>query len=424
MLVFRHRILTLLPGQQKVNTYLNTVYTATVAEPTSVAQLVSELIEQVGLVLWWDDIGLQVRLLVLRPVSSTADVYDQTNYVAGSLNVKEQPDKRLTQVYTYFAKLNPLVADDQLTNYRSSSYVTDPVSEASYGTIVIKKIFSRWIPDGGRSVADTLGSVLLARFKDPPRRISFDVLRGSVADPILGVGYQISGWPFQGTDGVAVAVPAQITQLNPRSDVFKIEMEEIFTNLVSVGSPGEHNIIIDANIFNVNLRTMHDSIYGVPVSGNVVNCTVNSGVIVGSTSSTAAFEVGLWPAGVTINLFVLGRIEGHGGSGGAGQSSSGASPNNGGPGKTALRTRQAIVLSTATGAIWGGGGGGGGGGMLLVLGSGSGGGGGGAGKYAGAGGAAAGNAAGAQAATLRPEAQGVHPLAVKEPQAVQAAVPG
>ncbi len=376
--------------------YLNTVYTATIAEPTSVAKLVSELIEQAGLAVWWDDIEEQVKLQVLRPVPTDSDVFSGDNYLAGSLAITEQPEKRLTQVYTYFAKLNPLVQEDQLNNYRSTSYVVDASAESDYGTAVIKKIFSRWIPDGGRAVADTLGAVQLARFRDPPRRINIDVLRGSIAppDPLLGVGYQIEGWPFQEVDGTASMVPGQITSLNPRADIFKIEFEEISDIAFVTGgaSPNEHDIIIDSNINNVNLRTIHDSVYGVPTSGVAVVCTVNSGIVVGSTStSNPAFEVGTWPAGVLVTLIILGRIEGKGGNGGAGQASSGSSVNFGFVGGTALRTRKAITVSSNTGQIWGGGGGGGGGGVLTALSSSSGGGGGGAGKNAGAGGAAAGS---------------------------------
>lgn len=376
--------ITLASWQAELSTYLNTVYTAYIAEPTSVAKLVSELIEQVGLVLWWDDIGEQVRLLVLRPIASTADVYDQTNYLAGSLDITEQPEKRLTQIYTYFAKINPLVNDDQINNYRSTSFVTDTAAQASYGTDVIKKIYSRWIADGGRAVADTLGQVLLARFRDPPRRIAFNILRGSGVAPILGVGYQIGGWPFQAIDGSAAMVPAQITRLNPRADFFETEVEEISATSFGVSSPGDHAVIIDADIFNVNLRTMHDSIYGAPVAGNTVTCTINTGVKVGSTTAaTAAFEVGTWPGGVTVNVVILGRIEGRGGNGGAGTSAAG------GAGGIALRTRQTINVTSSAGQIWGGGGGGGGG--ATSFGTQQGGGGGGGGKNPGSGGASTGN---------------------------------
>lgn len=372
--------------QLELSTYLNTVYTATIAEPTSVNKLISELIEQVGLVMWWDAVNQQVKLQVLRPIADTADVFDGDNCMSGSLKVTEQPNKRLTQVYTYFAKLNALVTEDQLNNYRSTSYSIDATAEAAYGTPVIKKIFSRWIPDGGRGVADTLGAVLLARFRDPPRRISFDVLRGSTTMPILGAGYQVGGWPFQDVDGAAIVIPAQATSINPRSDVFEVELEEISaTSFPSLGSPGEHIIIIDANINNVNLRTLHDSLYGVPVSGNVVYCTINTGIIVGGGITLPAFDVGTWPGGITINLIVLGRIEGKGGNGGSG-SNGNADAGAGGGGLMALKTTVAINLTDTNGQIWGGGGGGGGGGFSSLLQLGGGGGGGGAGKNPGGGG--------------------------------------
>lgn len=377
--------------QAEINAYLATVYTATIAEPTSVAQLISELIEQVGLVMWWDSINQLIKLQVLRPIASTADVFNADNYLADSLEVTEQPEKRLSQVYTYFAKINPLINDDQINNYRSTSFARDTAAEATYGGApVIKKIYSRWIPDGGRSVADTLGTVLLARFRDPPRHVAFKVLRGSVAAPILGTGYQIGGWPFQDQVGNPVTVPAQITRLNPGADVFEVEAEEISPNSFAAASPNDHTIIIDSSVFNVNLRTMHDSIYGTPVSGNVVTCTINTGITVGSTSQASpAFDVGTWPAGVTVNLIVNGRIQGKGGAGGTGAALTGGQGGVGGAGGTALKTRQAILLTVNQ--IWAGGGGGGGnGGNGSVIGAqtfyGAAGGGGGAGTNGGSGG--------------------------------------
>jgi hypothetical protein len=377
--------------QAEVSTYLSTVYTADIAEPTSVQQLVSELLEQVGLVMWWDSINQQIKLQVLRPIPDTADTYDGTIYLAGSLDVKEQPEKQLTQCYTYFAKINPLVNDDQINNYRSTSHVIDSTAESSYGVQKIKKIFSRWIPAGGRSVADSIGNVQVSRFRDPPRRVAFDLLRGSVDTPMLGVGYQVGGYPFQNSDGTPAMVGVQITSLTPNVDILHVEAEEISTTFSGGGgglpgggggsSPGERTIIIDANINNVNMRTMHDSLFTAPVSGNVITCIINAGVLVGSTSTGLnAFNVGTWPAGVILSLIVNGRIQGHGGHGG-----DGAQP--GENGGNALRTRQAITLTA--GQIWGGGGGGGGGGSQFAAGGlpiGAGGGGGGAGRGVGAGG--------------------------------------
>lgn len=362
------------------------VYSAQIAEPTDVNKLVSELIEQAGLAVWPDELNQQIRLQVLRTISTSADLYNEDNIITGSLEVREQPERRLSQVWVYFAKINPLVAEDQIDNYRSTALNIDATSEAEYGSPAIKKIFSRWIPAGGRTTAERVGDILLGRFKDPPRRFNFDLMRYAGQEPILGSGYQLGSWPFQDVTGAAITVPIQLTRVGPEADRFEVEAEEmVFAD--DLADPLERTIIIDSNINNVDLREMHDSLYAAPESGDTVNVIIQAGVIVGSTSvSEPALDAGTWPAGVTINVELDGRIQGKGGNGGNGGASQA-----GQAGGTALFTRQAINLTWTDGEIWGGGGGGGGS-PPLEVGEGSEnddgyGGGGGAGQLPGSGGA-------------------------------------
>jgi hypothetical protein len=150
----------------------------------------------------------------------------------------------------------------------------------------------------------------------------------------------------------------------------------------------DRTIIIDSNINNVNLRTIHDGIFPVPIAFEspsiTVTCIIESGVIVGSAdTSTPAFDVGTWPGGVTIHVENNGEIRGAGGAGGVGGNANGSntgSPLNGFPGGTAFYTRYPITYEDAGAITYGGGGGGGGGGYR------GGGGGGGAGVVPGLGG--------------------------------------
>jgi hypothetical protein len=345
--------------QSETATYLGSLYGANIADPTSVAKLISELIEQAGLVIWWDDISQQIKLQVLREIATNAFTYDPDLILEKSIEVKEQPEKRISQIYTYFAQINPLVNLDQLENFASVALEVDEDAEEEYGSPAIKKIFSRWIPLGGLTVAQTVNAIQLARFRDPPRRINFDVMRYVGTDPQLGGGYQCESWLFQDETGAATSVPIQITSLNPRAERFEVEAEEVlFDSDFSPGSPDVRNLVLDVNTIDVNMRDMHDDIYPAPTSGLTVNCTVNEGVIVGSSStSTPALDVGDWPAGVTLNLFVRGRIQGRGGDGSNGVSGSATA---GGAGGTALYTRENITVDLSTGdaEIWGGGGGG------------------------------------------------------------------
>lgn len=342
--------------QTETSFFLRTVYTALLAQPTAVNVLVSELIEQAALAIWWDDRSQLLQLQVLRAISTGAYEFNPDNYLDQTFNTAEQPDKRISQVWTYFAQRNPLAIQTDASNYRSAIATVDLQAETDYGAPAIKSIFSRWIPAFGRSVAQRLNQIQLGRFRNPPRQIGFSLIRYGIQDAQLGAGYQIKGWTLQDETGALVDVPIQVTQLTPDADKLTVIAEEML--FISYDSADLNNraIIIDNDSLNLNIRTIHDTLYPPPVAGITVNITVIAGVDVGSASmSTPAMDIGSWPAGVTLNLVVQGRIQGCGGQGDTG----GGGGTGGFTGGTALFTRVAINADFTGGQIWAGGGGGG-----------------------------------------------------------------
>lgn len=369
--------------------FLARLYSANIPEPTGINKLVSELVEQAGLVIWWDDKNLQVRLQVLRAISTAADVFNEENTMEGSLSSKEQPNSRISQVWTYYGQRNPLKPLDETENWRSTLATIDLERESDYGSSAIRKIFARWIPAFGRSVADRLNDIQISRFRDPPRAFAFDVFRYGDSTVDLGGGYQLGGWPLQDATGAPVTAPVQVTRLKHLEDRFTVEAEEL---LIAVSAPEDltnRTIIIDSDFQNFNLRTIHDGIYPEPVAlespSIFLTCIIESNVIVGSDDTIRpAFDVGAWPAGVDITVINRGRIQGCGGLGGS-VTSGGGFDSRGLPGGLALLCGYGIELDNTDGEIWGGGGGGGG--PNSVSGGGAaGGGGGGAGQLPGAGG--------------------------------------
>ncbi|WP_051057058.1 hypothetical protein, partial [Bradyrhizobium yuanmingense] len=382
--------------QEETGTFLGNVYTGTIPEPTSVATLCSEIIEQAALAVWHDAQADQLRLQVLRAVPIDANTFTPENTIEKSLAIKEQESKRISRVQVYFGRIDPTKPLSNLDNYRSTAPTIDEDAEADYGVPAIKTILSRWIPQAGRAIADRLGAVQLGRYRDAPRQVQLKLQRHASTDVQLGVGYRVEADCVQDATGAGADIPIQVTRLNPGPDMFVVEAEEMLWTAPAADT-GTRYVIFDANNFNINLRSSHDSIYPLAQSGDVVNCIINAGVIIGSSStSLGAFDVGTWPAGVTINLIVRGRIQGAGGRGGRGGTPSEPDGLAGGQGGTALFTRQAINLDLSSGGeVWGGGGGGGGGGMPQIPypGAGAGGGGGGAGMVPGDGGAATGGTA-------------------------------
>lgn len=335
--------------------FLARVFTATIAEATGVNKLIGELIEDAALSIWWDDVAQQIRLRVLRPISTDATIIDEDVYLADTFASKEQPNTRVSQVWRYFAKRNALEPQDNDDNYRSVAATVDLQAETDYGSSAIHKIYSRWIPFGGRSIADKANTLYLSRFRDPPRLFTFSMMRSDdFITPELGQGYQVGGMGLQDDTGSPVVAPVQITRLNPGDAKFDVEAQEL---LITGGVDLTNRIIvIDSNTSIVKLKELHDTLYPVATAADVVagvnlKVYIDAGVIV---SGTRAFDVQTgWPTGFPITVIVNGKLQGAAGNGGSGA-------NNGQAGGTALYTRFPITLEY-TGSIWGGGGGGGGG---------------------------------------------------------------
>lgn len=365
--------------QTEVDEYIGRLYSCEIAEPTSVVELLNELIQQVGLVFWWDSIEQQLRLRSLRPISPSATLYDDDSIMATSFRATEQPAKRISEVWTYYGMRNPLEALDEAKNYKAAIATLDEEADQDYQQPAIKKIFSRWIADNNRPAASRLNSMQLSRYRDAPRKFSFSLYNTIQQVPALGAGFRVQTWSLQDDTGDTIAVPAQVTSMERREDRYVIDAQE------AIFAPQDDSetiklIFIDENTPNVNLRTFHDAIYSEPQEYDTIRCVISADVIAGS------LVVGDWPDFVDITIVNNGRIQGVGGNG---SSESQVGTVDGG---TAIYTRYNITV-TNNGQIWAGGGGGGRGatvdvgfGLLLSTG-----GGGGAGYPPGSGGGAGGS---------------------------------
>lgn len=148
----------------------------------------------------------------------------------------------------------------------------------------------------------------------------------------------------------------------------------------------------NSDTYNVNLRTVADTYYTIDKAVTVI-AHIKPGVVIGSTSTAAAFRTGTWPAGSVIKIINEGTIIGRGGKGGDSGIHNGGSLRVGDAGANGAGAFLAEFACSVDnlGKLQGGGGGGGGAiagsNGAPSSGSGCGGGGGGAGRNVGAGGA-------------------------------------
>lgn len=285
--------------QEEVDTYFGRNFTTLIAEPTPVKQLIDEVIEQAGLVIWWDDLNEAVRLQVLRQIPTSAAVFDDSVVRKKTLKVTEQPNTRVSQSWCRFALNNPLLSLEEEFNFRSWEVGIDADNQARYGSPAVATIFSRWIPIGGRTTAQRANDLKIGRYTDPPRKLGFSVFRstGSTA-PQLGGGYLLEARVLQDATGAREQVPVQVVSVRPTAEGWDVEALEMRYTQRDTDDQTLHSIVIDVDENNINLKTVHDNLYADAVAGDTVSCIIGTDVVIGSDStSLPAFDVdSTWPS--------------------------------------------------------------------------------------------------------------------------------
>ncbi len=347
----------------EVDAYLQRVYSAVITEPTGVNALVSELVEQAALAIWPEPESNTIELRVLRNVSPDATPITDDRYMRATLQSREQPELRISQVWTHYAQRDPTKPLTDKYNYKSVRVGIDPEAEADHGTSVVKRVYSRWIPEFGSAIADRVNDLQLGRYRDPPRRFNFDFFRGAEPDGLIsGAGFYLQAPSLQDATGARALVPIQITRVAPENARFKVEAEEATFAQLDPVDLFNRVITIDANVFNFNLLEVHDNLFPEITDPYGIKLTliIQPGVTVGSLStSLPALTVGDFVMGLPITIRNLGRIQGKGGNG-ALVDQSGTIQTPGQQGGTAIYTRRAINLDlNGDGEVKGGGGGGG-----------------------------------------------------------------
>ena len=356
--------------------YIARNYNATIGEPTAVKDLINELLRQTASTIWWDDIAKIIRFRVLRQVSSDAALYNDDLIVGGSFSAKDQPDKRVSQVWTFYGQLNPLEDLNDPKNYAVSLRTVNLESETNFGGAPsIERIYSRWISPTGRNAAERLNALILARYSTPPRLLAFQLQRDpDLFQPEIAGGYKVNNWTLQDDTGASKTLAAQVVQCNNTDTGHNVLAEEVlYSDTVAPDDANVRPITISSPADNLNIRDRYDIDYSTAPDGDtVIVVTIDAGVIIGSTSPTLyALRTGLWPEGPTITINNFGRIQGKGGVGGRGGNAIDRFEDlgpalSGSDGGNALLIEYDVDIDNTNGDIWAGGGGGGGGGAVEV----------------------------------------------------------
>lgn len=335
---------------------LTSVYTARIATPTPVADLIGELAQQVGFSVWPDVETGTIRITALRPAIPALTLDDDGGFIDGSLTLTRQTERRASQVWVYYGQISPVKALDEKGNYHSRLVAPDLAAESDeeYGQSAIREVFSRWIPQFGRAAAQEVSERIVAMFRDPPLEANFKVTAARAQAMALARYFYLSCAELQDDTGAPSTVTLAAVELERGENEATARAQQVkFATPTAGSTAGTRTVYIENDAFNLDLRAIHDTLYIAPVGGETVEFIIDPGVVVGShATSLFAIDVGDWPAGVSITLTNRGRGQGRGGNGG----NQGNDP--GGAGGPVIYTRVPISIDNQ-GQLWAGGGGGG-----------------------------------------------------------------
>lgn len=147
--------------------------TRTIARPTGVSRLVSEIL-QLGILHWWDEETQTLQYRPNRPLEpgeAFFDVTDAANVIEGTGALDMSESQRISQLYFYHGQIDPTGPADSSSNYDKLALAFPDTNP--YGQDAIKEIFNPWFGQlGDDAAAGVLAERLVERYRDTPRLFS------------------------------------------------------------------------------------------------------------------------------------------------------------------------------------------------------------------------------------------------------------
>lgn len=208
------------------NAWLSIPVTATITRPTGVSRLIGELC-QLGVMIWWDEVGQQIRFRVSRPLApgeAYVPVSDAANIIEGTPEIESAEDQRISTVEFWHGMIDPT---DDATNARNfSKLVIATVAENLYGQASIKTIYTRWMGlSGNDAAASVITERLLARYQVTPKKLSFAVDVKDKDAVALATLITVTSYLLTDATGASVPTPMQVNGVTPRDGRIAVECE-------------------------------------------------------------------------------------------------------------------------------------------------------------------------------------------------------
>lgn len=149
-------------------------FSALVAEPTSVKDLLTE-ITNLNVLLFWHDRTQKIAMRALRYTALLgAQLNEDTSIIADSLSVTDDVRNLATRSIIYYDLQWPLALMKELKSFRVVDVQADLEREGSseYGLVYTRQITSRWLFRENNSLVGEINGLYIRQYKDVRRSVT------------------------------------------------------------------------------------------------------------------------------------------------------------------------------------------------------------------------------------------------------------
>lgn len=146
--------------QSETEVYAPETIERLITEPEGVRSIVDDITQQtMTWAFWFDEVDQEIKYRAFRPADideAVPALNDDEHIVAGSVQVKDMPDKIINEIQVLFGQIDPTLNRDEVNNYRRGllDVNSDSQSTSELGQRRIKRIFALWHPSSNANVVD------------------------------------------------------------------------------------------------------------------------------------------------------------------------------------------------------------------------------------------------------------------------------
>ena len=160
----------------EADTYLNHFISGDISKPTNLNEILSEVAEQVGFYIWYDESDKIIKFKAIRDEQAPVQTYNENiNIIQGSAIPKVLSSERVSDIYIQYDRIDSVLPIPSDVNYLNALLLVDSeaVTPNEYGKSVTYKIKGNWIAN--ESLASATANNIIKMFRDETRAISFQL---------------------------------------------------------------------------------------------------------------------------------------------------------------------------------------------------------------------------------------------------------